>query len=267
MIGKSSIPVIIRVYPEGASATSAGAIISSSAHILLMSPGSNIEAATPINSDGDIKNKDVRNKTVNDLVALVSSLSEARGRSVTSFKEMVEKASSFSAEEALKKNIIDGIVSSEAEIKKVLDGLEIVFQGEKMNLRLDDKLTFIDLPMDLGQKILSFFANPSFAYILFIIGAVLIYFELQAAGGFIAGSLGAVCLILAAIGFQVLPLNLGAMGLIVLSFILFFLEVYITSYGLLAFAGLASLIFGSLFLFRTNDSLMDISYILSLIHI
>ena len=90
LIGKSPIPVIIRVYPEGASATSAGAIISSSAHILLMSPGTNIGAATPINSDGDIEDKDLRNKAVNDLVALVSSLAEARGRSVKSFREMVE---------------------------------------------------------------------------------------------------------------------------------------------------------------------------------
>jgi len=99
LIGKSSIPVIVRVYPEGASATSAGAIISSSAHLLFMAPGTNIGAATPITSGGGIKDKDVRNKAVNDLVALVSSLSEARGRSVKSFQQMVEKASSFSANE------------------------------------------------------------------------------------------------------------------------------------------------------------------------
>jgi len=112
--------------------------------------------------------------------------------------------------------------------------------------------------MDLGQSILNIFANPMTAYILFIVGAALLYFEFQAPGGLIAGSVGAVCLILAAIGFQILPLNFGALGLIVLSFILFILEAYITSYGILSIAGVASLVFGSLFLFRTQDSYLEL---------
>ena len=113
--------------------------------------------------------------------------------------------------------------------------------------------------MDLGQKLLDIFANPAFAYLLFIIGAALIYLEFQAPGGFIAGSLGTVCLVLAGIAFQVLPLNLGALGLIVLSFILFVLEIYIVSYGILTLAGLASLIIGSLFLYRTDDAYLAVS--------
>lgn len=112
--------------------------------------------------------------------------------------------------------------------------------------------------MDPGQQILNMFSNPSTAYILFIIGAALLYFEFQAPGGFIAGSVGAVFILLAGIGFQILPVNIGALGLIVLSFILFVLEAYITSFGIITLAGLASLIFGSLFLFRTDDSFIEL---------
>ena len=112
--------------------------------------------------------------------------------------------------------------------------------------------------MDPGQQILNIFSNPTTAYILFVIGAALLYFEFQAPGGFIAGAIGALCLLLAGIGFQVLPINIGALGLIALSFVFFLVEIYVTSFGLLTIAGLASLIFGSLFLFRTEDSFIEL---------
>ena len=64
-----------------ASATSAGAIISSGAHALYMAEGTSIGAAsTPIEMSGDIKAKDARKKPSTHLVSLVESLSEARGR-------------------------------------------------------------------------------------------------------------------------------------------------------------------------------------------
>ena len=47
-VGEAKIPFIVWVTPEGASATSAGAIIASGAHQLFMQPGTNIRAATPI---------------------------------------------------------------------------------------------------------------------------------------------------------------------------------------------------------------------------
>ena len=113
--------------------------------------------------------------------------------------------------------------------------------------------------MDLGQKILNIFANPSTAYVLFLIGAALIYLEFQAPSGLIAGALGALSLLMAGIGFQVLPLNVGALGLIVLSFVLFAMEFSVTSYGILSLGGLTSLVLGSLFLFRTDNAYIQFS--------
>ena len=119
---------------------------------------------------------------------------------------------------------------------------------------------FVDyFEMDMGQKLLDILAHPNVAYILFLVGAALLYIEFQSMGGLLAGALGVVFLVLAGIGFQVLPLNFGALGLIVLSFILFIIEIFITSYGLLSMAGLLSLIFGSLFLYRTDDAYLQLS--------
>jgi len=128
-----------------------------------------------------------------------------------------------------------------------------------VNLSVADNYQVIDAHMDAGQKILNILSDPSLAYILFLLGIALLYVEFQAPGGYISGSIGVISLIIAAIGMQVLPLNAGALALIICALILLILEVYITSFGLLTIAALACLIFGSLFLYRTDDSYLTLS--------
>jgi membrane-bound serine protease (ClpP class) len=100
LMGSSDYPIAVWITPEAASATSAGAIIASGAHVLVMSEGTNIGAATPITMGKDLQ-KDARSKAVNDLVALVRSLSKARGRNADEFEKMISKAKSLDAQEAL----------------------------------------------------------------------------------------------------------------------------------------------------------------------
>lgn len=260
LFGTSDIPVAIWVTPEGSSATSAGAILAGGAHVLVMSEGTNMGAATPVSIQGEVENGDARSKAVNDLVALVQSLAETRGRNAELFGEMVAEGSSFKARGAQESNLIDGIVNTEREFFNFLKGRTIHLKGQDYTLELPTETPeVVRYEMDTGQTLLNILANPSLAYILFLIGAALIYLEFQAAGGFVAGAIGALCIVLAGIGFQVLPLNFGALGLIVLSFVLFIVEAFVTSFGLLTLAGITSLIFGSLFLYRTEDSYLSLS--------
>lgn len=256
-IGEASIPTIIWVTPEGASATSAGALIASSAHLLFMSEGTNIGAATPIQMSGEVP-EDLRNKAINDLVALVQSLSEARGRNGKLFGEMVSKASSFQSSEALKENLINGIANDEEHLLAQISTMSLHLKGQTYNV-VANNVAISNHEMSTGNALLNILADPNLAYILLLLGAALIYLEFQAPGGFIAGSLGAVLLLISGISFQVLPLNFGALGLLVLAFILFVLEVYITSYGVLSLLGLAALITGSLFLYETDNSYLALA--------
>ncbi|MCO4756291.1 MAG: hypothetical protein KC478_17560, partial [Bacteriovoracaceae bacterium] len=60
-LSSSEKPTVIWIGPSGASATSAGAIIASSSHLLYMAEGTNIGAAPPISTSGDLKkNSDLR---------------------------------------------------------------------------------------------------------------------------------------------------------------------------------------------------------------
>src|SRR5690606_2294820 len=122
-----------------------------------------IGAATPIEMSGDIKQQDARSKAINDLVALVQSLSEARGRNPKLFGEMIEKASSFKTKEALDKKLIDGIVNTVTELKKSLDGKQIKLKGKSIKLNAPSP-EIVTIEMDLGQKLLDILANPMTAY-------------------------------------------------------------------------------------------------------
>lgn len=258
LIGAKEYPVAVWITPEGASATSAGAIIASAAHILVMNDGTNIGAATPITMGKDIDQKDARAKAINDLVALVRSLSKARGRNPDAFEKMISEAQSLDAKKAVKENVVDAIIHKKSDLIQFLNQRTVTVKGTPLILKLQPGTPQQLIEMDPGQQILNIFANPTTAYVLFIIGAALLYFEFQAPGGFVAGALGVVFLVLAAIGFQVLPLNLGALGLIALSFVLFILEVFITSFGVLTIGGIVALTLGSLFLFRTENSFIDL---------
>lgn len=256
-LGESELPTIVWISPEGASATSAGAIIASSAHLLYMSEGTNIGAATPIQMTGNIPD-DLRRKAINDLVALVQSLSEARGRNPELFGKMVSEAASYKSLEALELKLINGIASTDQELLSKLDGALIHLKGVDYTVKTSSPL-IVDFEMSTGNSLLNILADPNLAYILLLLGAALIYLEFQAPGGFIAGSLGSILLLISGISFQVLPLNFGALGLLLLAFVLFVLEVYITSYGLLSLLGLASLITGSLFLYETDNSYISLA--------
>lgn len=257
LIASSSLPIVIWIGPEGASATSAGAIISSASPFLMMAQGTNIGAATPVEAGGDIVSKDLKSKATNDLKALVRSLAQTHGRNGEAFEEMIVSAKSFDNKQALEQKVIEGLANSEIEVVRALHQKK--WRSHKEEYILDTSEAILrEFEMDLGQKILNTLAHPQLSYIFFILGAMLLYFELQAPGGFVAGGVGLLSLILSGIGFQVLPLNFGALGLIILSFVLFILELYVTSFGLLTMGGLASLTFGSLFLFRSENSYLEL---------
>lgn len=260
LIGRQENPVAVWITPEGASASSAGAIIASAAHFIFMAPGTNIGAATPVGLGDDIKESDGRKKALNDLSAMVRSLSDSRGRPAGPFEQMITEAKSFTDKEALKLKIIDGIVSRGEEIMPLIRGKTFSLQGKVQTLDFTTEVKSQELMPTVGQQILEVLANPSTAYLLFLVGIALIYFEFQSPGGYIAGAVGVAFLIMAAIAFQVLPLNWGAMGLIILGFFFFILEIFVTSFGVLSLAGLACFIMGSLFLFHGESGFISINY-------
>ncbi len=93
-----------------------------------------------------------------------------------------------------------------------------------------------------------------------MLGLAGLYFELSHPGAIFPGVVGALCLILAFYAMHLLPVNYAGLLLIFLAGLLFFLEIKITSYGLLGLAGFISLVLGSLMLFGKNPAGLKLDY-------
>ena len=79
--------------------------------------------------------------------------------------------------------------------------------------------------LDLGPRMLHTVASPPVAYLLLVAGLALLVFELFTGGVGIAGGVGAACLVLAAYGLTVLPLNATGLVLILVGFFGFAVDV------------------------------------------
>ncbi len=245
---RSNTPVIVFVGPSGARAASAGFFILLSGDLAVMAPGTNTGAAHPVPLGGGKLDEIMQQKVENDAAAYIRSFVAQRGRNVELAEKGVLESRSFTEEEAQAGNLIDGIAQDLNEILTKFDGREIQrFDGETIILQLkNEPLKAIE--MTARQRVLSKVLNPNIALILGLIGLLGLYIEFSNPGLIFPGVAGGVCVFLALVAFNILPINLLGVVLILAAIVLFALEVKVTSYGLLASLGIAVMVLGSLIL-------------------
>ena len=245
----SHVPVVVYVAPSGAGAASAGAIVTISAHIAAMARGTNIGAAHPVALGGKDIGKTMSEKVVNDMASYARGIAKQRRRNAKWIEMAIRESVSITAEEALKKHVIDLIADDVTDLLKKIDGKTVsIVGGEKV--KLDTKgITIISFKPNIRDRILRTISDPNIAYILMMIGLTGLYFELAHPGAILPGVLGSISLILAFYSFHTLPVNYAGLLLIALGIILFILEIKVTSYGMLTIGGIISLLLGSMMLF------------------
>jgi membrane-bound serine protease (ClpP class) len=81
-----------------------------------------------------------------------------------------------------------------------------------------------------------------------LIGLMGLYIEFTHPGFIFPGLIGGVCLFLAMVAMNILPINILGVALIASAIVLFVLEAKVTSYGVLALMGIVAMILGSLIL-------------------
>jgi membrane-bound serine protease (ClpP class) len=259
----SRIPVIVYVYPSGARAASAGALITLAADFAAMAPGTNIGAAHPVSigiggSDGNGQGKTMMDKVVNDAVAYARSLADQRGRNRDWAEQVVRESVSTPAQEALELKVIDLIAADESALLKELDGRTYLRSGQAYRFETQG-LILSYAEMNWRQEIFNTISNPNVAYMLLMLGILGIFFEISQPGVILPGAIGALALLLAFLGFQTLPVNYVGGLLILLAIILFILEVKVVSYGMLTVGGLIAMTFGSLILVDSPSPYLQIS--------
>jgi membrane-bound serine protease (ClpP class) len=252
------LPVIVFVHPAGARAASAGVIITISAHVAAMSPGTNIGAAHPVSVGGGEMNKTMSQKVENDAAAYVKGIAKKKGRNETWVAQSVLQSESITAEEALKLEVIDIVAVNIDELLRQMDGRRIVLPRGEITLATRNA-EVKERDMGLRLKILSVISNPNIAYLLFLAGIAGLYFEFSNPGAILPGVVGGISLILAFFALQTLPVNYAGVLLILFAVILFIAEIKVMSYGLLTVGGIISLFMGSLLLFDSPEPALKVS--------
>lgn len=262
----SPTPICVYVYPSGARAASAGALIALASHILAMSPVSNIGAAHPTNIAGEIKNKQLETKIVNDLKAYVRSLAELRKRNISVAESFVEKSLSLTSKEAKEQGIADVIAEDVDILLQKIEGFEYRSGNFFGKLTLKDK-NIENFEMPITIKILKNLTNPNLTYILMMIGIFFLFFELSNPGLIIPGLLGVILILLSFYGFHILSADIVGIIFIFIGIVLLAAEVFIVSKGLLSLGGIASFIIGNIMLYKSLDSALGfrLGYMISLI--
>ncbi len=254
----SEVPVITYVAPEGAQAASAGTFVTMAGDVAAMAPSTSIGAASVVGSSGEDLPETLAAKVTNSAVAKLTELAHDHGRNEEWAERAVREAASASASEAvgMVPPIVDLLAADTGALLAAIDtgaradGRPYTFNGEALPMLAGLDVT--DAGMNVGQQFLHLLSDPNIAFILFTIGFYGILSELFHPN-LISGSLGAIAIVLAFIGSNSLPLNVGGLLLILMGIGLFVLELNFTSYGFLAAGGIACFLLGAFALYTRVD--------------
>jgi len=256
-IMNADVPVIGYVTPEGARAASAGAIIMLACDISAMTPTSSIGAAHPVSMGAKIDST-MEKKVVNDMLSYVASIAQKTGRNEDIAKKMVSESISLPAREALDKNIITYLASSRKDLFKQIDSSEII-KNDKVFIMSTEHINVIPSRMNFIERFLFYITNPNIAYILLMLGIYGLIAEFSSPGIGFAGVFGAISLLLAFFALSNLPVNIVGLLLIIVGFILLFLELKVQSSGILGIGGVVGIVLGSMMLIQSKVPFLRIS--------
>jgi len=260
----SPVPVAAFVAPAGARAASAGTYILYAAHVAAMAPATNLGAATPVaiggsgggkggNGDKDAKEGEttMTRKQVNDAAAYIRGLAQMRGRNAEWAERAVREAVSLSAGEALKMKVVDLLAEDVPDLLKRLDGRALKAADRERVLQTAGAAT-VAFEQDWRTRFLSVITDPSVAYLLILVGIYALVFEFSNPGLVFPGVVGAICILIAAYAFHMLPVNYAGLALMLLGIAFMAGELFFPAYGSLGVGGAVAFVLGSVILIDTD---------------
>jgi membrane-bound serine protease (ClpP class) len=257
-------PIAVYVAPSGAHAASAGFILMLASDVAAMAPGTHTGAAHPIDLSGvagmpQMKDDVMLEKAESDLTAFARTLAQPRGRNVIQAEEGVKNSVSFTEDEAREKKLIEYVARDREDLLKQLDGKTIRrFDGSTVVLHTRGAVREVEKSM--LQAWVGPLLHPELVLLLLGLGLMALFVEISHPGMIFPGVVGVLCLLLAALAFQFLPVNAIGLALIALGLGLFVLELKVASYGALTIGGFACLLLGLLFVFPRDVPALRVSF-------
>src|SRR6266542_3831190 len=244
----SRVPVIVYVAPAGSRAASAGFFILESADVAAMAPGTNTGAAHPVSLTGKEMDPIMKTKVENDSAAFMRTIAAKRTRNVAVAESAVRESKSFTEQEALQQKLIDVIAPDVPSLLRAIEGRTLHRYDNSSSV-----LHVVGKPvnryeMTLKERLLSTLMDPNIAFLLFALGGLAIYAELNHPGAVLPGVVGVISILLALFALNLLPTRYASLALLIAAFALFALEAKYATHGVLGIGGVICMIFGALFL-------------------
>jgi len=187
-------------------------------------------------------------KILNDAAAKLTSLAELRGRSRAWPDDAVRRSISLTESEAVARHVADLSAPSLGGLLAAVDGRTVNTAAGPVVLHTAGA-EVRRFRMSIIDWLLAFLVNPNVAYILLVIGIFGVIFEISSPGAIAPGVAGAIALLLAFIGFGSLPTNIGGIVFILLSVVLFIVDIKAPTHGILTAGGVVAFVLGSFLLF------------------
>jgi membrane-bound serine protease (ClpP class) len=253
------VPVVVYVWPPGGQAASAGTFITLASHVAAMAPGTVIGSATPVDASGGDIQGDLGNKVLQNAIAKARGLATERGRNADWAESAVRNGVSDEANQAQKLGVVDVIATDLDDLLQKIDGRSVQLQDGRQV-----RLTTAEAPVTYNDRnfiedLLDIIADPNIAFLLLSLGSLALFIEIINPGHIFPGVFGVIALLLGFFALSVLPFNWAGVALILFAFILFGLELFVTSGGILGVGAVISLILGGLLLTSDNPPGFQIS--------
>jgi membrane-bound serine protease (ClpP class) len=242
----SKIPVVVYVSPAGAGATSAGTFITMAADIAAMAPNTTIGAAHPVGSGGEGETNSIMwTKAENYIASWIVTIAEKRGRNAKWAESAVRQSVSITSEKALKLDVIDLIAKDVPALLEQLDGREV--NGKELRTA---GANVVMIPKSAGENFFQMIWRPEVMFLLMLIAIYGIIGEINNPGAVLPGVVGAIALVLFLYMNTILPVNIAGVALIILAVILFVIDIYAPTHGVLTAGGIVAFFLGALMLFN-----------------
>ncbi|HEY2122955.1 MAG TPA: nodulation protein NfeD, partial [Chthoniobacterales bacterium] len=256
----SPIPVVVYVAPTGASAASAGSFITLAASVAAMAPATTIGAAHPVTLSGIPGGGQVQpdqtmtQKLENFAVSYIEAIASRRSRNVEWAKSAVRESASITSEKALQLKVIEIIAPNLKDLLGQLDGR--IVDGRRLETA---SAKIVEIKMSLVERLFQMFWRPETMFILMLIAIVGIIGEVTTPGAILPGVAGTIAFVLALYMAAILPVNVAGLLLIGLAVVLFVIDLFAPTHGVLTGGGILAFLVGSLMLFDQRDPLFRLS--------
>lgn len=254
-IHETSVPVVAWVGPAPAKAQGAALLMLYAASVGAIAPGAGVGPLAPL----DLASTDRRAEGVEGLARRWASERERD-------EPQLFPAQPVPARAALDGRVVDVVATSVPDLLEQLDGRTVGTREGAVVLRTKIATTQGETPVrvrfvDLGpiDRVLHAAASPTWIYVLLLLGAAALAFELTQPGFGFAGFSGVGMVALGVYGLTVVPFSWVGLGLLLLGLGALTLDVRLRRLGALTALGLGALGGGSLLVFSGVADQIDVS--------